>query len=254
MKKLPIAARALLFPVTSFIDLLLLPNNVSKDFYQEARNFVGGLHVVSWIRLMFIPTLMLMFTLFETCIQEATLIANQLYQKQQFFDTKQVLDEWKEGSFTYDALVLQIFLSIFLGWLIVVTIMRRSILFVPMQWYGIWSLFRFVYRTLADQYYRIQNDVYIMRNMEQVKRDLRSLRLSAYQFPMISVPYEFAPLVRTIAELSVIGFMCFFVYVVERSMLYYGYEETLCKLYNRFFDNEKSATKDVEEGERSMYE
>lgn len=50
-----------------------------------------------WIRLMFLPILLLICALFETSIREAVLIANRLYQKQHFFDAKQILAAWDKG-------------------------------------------------------------------------------------------------------------------------------------------------------------
>lgn len=41
---------------------------------------------------------MLIFTMFETCIQEAALIANQLYQKQQSFSPEEIIEQWDKGN------------------------------------------------------------------------------------------------------------------------------------------------------------
>lgn len=48
---------------------------------------------------------------------------------------------------------------------------------------------RFVYYTIHDQYVRIQNELHILRNMHEIKRDLRSLRTRAFEFPVMPVPY-----------------------------------------------------------------
>ncbi|KAI6182987.1 hypothetical protein M3Y97_00439400 [Aphelenchoides bicaudatus] len=144
MKRLPLVVRLILLPTTSLVDTVLLPKNVDKEFHNEARYFLGGFHVVCWLRLLFIPTLMLMLTMFETCIQEAALIANQLYQKQKSFTTKQIIDEWNKGSFTYDALNFEICLFTFLVWLIAVNVLRKSYSFILMHWFGLFVLIRFI--------------------------------------------------------------------------------------------------------------
>jgi hypothetical protein len=46
MKRLPLVARLILLPVTTLIDTVLSPNRIDLDFYEEARYFLGGFHVV----------------------------------------------------------------------------------------------------------------------------------------------------------------------------------------------------------------
>jgi hypothetical protein len=46
MKHLPLAVRFLLLPITSIIDVIAMPKNVDEEFYDKARYFVGGFHVV----------------------------------------------------------------------------------------------------------------------------------------------------------------------------------------------------------------
>jgi hypothetical protein len=84
--------------------------------------------------------------------------------------------------------------------------------------------------TFFEQYVRIQNELHIIGHMDQVHRDLSSLRSRGYKFPVISVPYgnflklniiiclEFAPILRSCFEFAVMTLMFLVVYVIEVSL------------------------------------
>lgn len=46
VKRIPFYLRKVLLPATSLIDTVLLPQKVNLKFYEDARYFLGGLHVV----------------------------------------------------------------------------------------------------------------------------------------------------------------------------------------------------------------
>jgi hypothetical protein len=47
MRRLPLVPRLFLLPTTSLIDKILLPpKRIDLDFYDDARYFLGGFHVV----------------------------------------------------------------------------------------------------------------------------------------------------------------------------------------------------------------